>query len=143
MVAYSFKSSFAADIEARLKRQTIRLPRRRHARPGEDIQLFVDMRTRKCRKIIPDPKCIGVDQLVLDLREGRLSHLEVNGVAIDLASEDADAFASADGFSRPPADLRPIEFFARWWVITHRAALFEDLVLIRWRDHAPAGTGSG
>lgn len=132
MVAYSFKSAFVEDVAALRKRQTIRLPRRRHARPGEDIQLFADMRTKHCRKIIPDPRCIGVDQLVIDLRGGRLSHLEVNGVVLDLESEAADQFATADGFGRPPGRFRPIEFFGQWWARTHSPALFEDLVMIRW-----------
>lgn len=139
MVAYSFKSAFVDDIAAHRKRQTIRLPRRRHARPGEDVQLFAAMRTKHCRKIIPDPRCIGVDQLVADLRPGRLVHLEVNGVVIDLASPEADAFATADGFGAPPLGYRPIQFFAAWWQRTHNAALFEDLVLIRWEPQ-PAET---
>ncbi|CAA0130174.1 Uncharacterised protein [Starkeya nomas] len=139
MVAYSFKSAFVAEIEALRKRQTIRLPRRRHARPGEDIQLFAGMRTRHCRKIIPDPRCVGVDHVVVDLRPGRLAHLEVNGVALDLRSDAADAFAVADGFGAPPLGYRPVEFFGEWWRRTHNAALFEDLVLVRW---LPTGGGS-
>ena len=56
MVAYSFKSQFEEPIVAREKRQTVRGFRKRHARPGEPIQLYVGMRTRNCRKILtPDP----------------------------------------------------------------------------------------
>lgn len=155
MVAYSFKSAFVEDIAAGLKCQTIRLPRPRHARPGERLQLFTGMRTKHCRKIIPDPVCIGVDQLIIDTRSGRLDHLEINGCVIDLASAEADAFAVADGFGKPPrtirpieifaiwfavADgfgrpartLRPIEIFAIWWRTVHGPALHPDLSLIRW-----------
>ncbi|GLK85711.1 ASCH domain-containing protein [Ancylobacter defluvii] len=133
MVAYSFKSAFVDDIAALRKRQTIRLPRPRHARPGEDIQIFAGMRTKHCRKIIPDPRCVAVDNLVLDLRPGHLAHLEINGVVLDLDGPEADAFAIADGFSRP-LGVRPIEFFGTWWARTHRPALFEDLVIIRWES---------
>lgn len=136
MVAYSFKSAFVADIEARIKRQTIRLPRPRHARPQERLQIFQGMRTKTCRKIIPDPVCVGVDRLVVDTRSGRLDHLEINGCALDLMSPEADAFARADGFSRPPKDLRPIAFFGVWWRTIHGRVLHEDLVLIRWEDRS-------
>ena len=61
MVAYSFQPGFAAEIIAGRKTQTIRNPRKRHAMPGEHLQLFTGMRTRYCKKIIPDPLCIGVD----------------------------------------------------------------------------------
>lgn len=61
MVAYSFKSGFVPAIRARTKRQTIRLPRPRHARPGEMLQTYCGMRTKSCFRIIPDPRCIGVD----------------------------------------------------------------------------------
>lgn len=136
MVAYSFKSAFVEDIAAYRKLQTIRLPRRRHARPGEDIQIFQAMRTKLCRKIIPDPRCIGVDHLVLDLRTPRLERIEINGVLIDVESPDADAFAVADGFGRPPEGLRPIGFFHAWWRLHHGSKLFEDLVLVRWSPQA-------
>ncbi|MEJ0016825.1 MAG: ASCH domain-containing protein [Acetobacteraceae bacterium] len=46
MVAYSFKRDFAAPILAGIKRQTIRADRRRHARPGEVLQLYTGMRTK-------------------------------------------------------------------------------------------------
>ncbi|MFG1466679.1 ASCH domain-containing protein [Xanthobacter sp. DSM 24535] len=134
MVAYSFKSAFVADIERRIKRQTIRLPRPRHARPEERLQIFQGMRTKCCRKIIPDPVCIGVDRLVIDTRPGYLAHLEINGVVLELASEEADAFAVADGFGRPMPDHRPIDFFGVWWRSVHGPQLHEDLVLIRWED---------
>lgn len=133
MVAYSFKSAFVADIEARIKRQTIRLPRPRHARPGERVQLFQGMRTKQCRKIIPDPVCAGIDRVVIDTRDRDL-HLEINGCVLDVASPEADAFARADGFGHPPSNIRPIGWFHVWWRAVHGFALHEDLVLIRWED---------
>lgn len=134
MVAYSFRSQFVAAIVERRKRQTIRLPRRRHAVPGEAIQLYQGMRTRSCKKIIDDPTCVAVDRLVIDTRSGWLDHLEVNGVQIDPSSEEADIFAIADGFSGALFITRPINVMARWWLLTHGRCLHEDLVLVRWED---------
>ncbi|WP_234053671.1 MULTISPECIES: ASCH domain-containing protein [unclassified Xanthobacter] len=132
MVAYGFKPTFVVDIQERIKRQTIRLPRRRHARPEERVQLFQGMRTKACRKIIPDPVCIGVDRLIIDTRSGKLDHVEVNGIVLPLGSDELAAFARADGFGR--SDLPPVEVFGRWWAMVHGRVLHEDLVLIRWED---------
>jgi len=108
MVAYSFKQRFVQPIRVGLssvslsfdcapKRQTIRLPRRRHARPGEILQLYYAQRTKHCQKI-GEARCIEVVPIRinvsptpygLDIRVGKhwLSDLE----RID--------FAQADGFN--------------------------------------------
>lgn len=49
MVAYSFKQQFAPPILAGTKRHTVRNDRKRHARPGEELQLYTGMRTRQCK----------------------------------------------------------------------------------------------
>lgn len=66
MVAYSFKKQFIKPVQAGLgildpspenslitpKRQTIRaIGKRRHAREGENIQLYYGMRTKQCTSI--------------------------------------------------------------------------------------------
>lgn len=51
MVAYSFHPRFVDAILGGTKRQTIRMHRRRHARPGEEMQLYAGMRTRHCRLV--------------------------------------------------------------------------------------------
>lgn len=64
MVAYSFHRMFAPDVEAMIKRQTVRAHRKRHARIGEPVQLYTGMRTKQCRKlVIPDPICHRVDEI--------------------------------------------------------------------------------
>jgi len=66
MVAYSFKARFADLVESHVKRQTIRaVGKRRHARPGEALQLYTGMRTKQCRKLLPDQVCLGVDNIVI------------------------------------------------------------------------------
>jgi len=132
MVAYSFKAAFVPAITARTKRQAIRLPRARHAQPGERVQLYSGMRTRSCARIIPDPVCIGLDRVVIDTRQ--TVHVEVNGIVLS-PGEEMDAFARADGFGDAlGTDACPSRIFARWWSMTHGRALHEDLVLIRWED---------
>ena len=135
MVAYSFKASFAPPIATGTKRQTIRLPRKRHARPGEPVQLFTGMRTRHCRKIIPDPVCVGLDEVRLDLRAADTldpssfrEALSVNGIPV--LDEAADAYALGDGFAGV-SSVRPFAHMVRWWLFTHGPVLF-DGVAIRW-----------
>lgn len=65
MVAYSFQKQFAEPILSGLKQQTIRLDRKRHARPGETLQLYTGMRTRHCRHIA-DKTCAAVIPIVLN-----------------------------------------------------------------------------
>lgn len=139
MVAYSFKPSFVLPIATGTKRQTIRLPRKRHARPGEPLQLFTGMRTRYCRKIIPDPVCVGIDEVRLDLRDADRSEpasfreaLQVNGIpALD---EEADAYARGDGFAGV-SSVKPFAHMVRWWLLTHGPVLFEG-VAIRWEPQS-------
>lgn len=55
MAAYNFQKRFATLIESGDKNHTIRrIGKRRHASPGEAIQLYTGMRTKFCRKLL-DP----------------------------------------------------------------------------------------
>jgi hypothetical protein len=102
MVAYSFKPSFLDDIAARVKRQTIRLPRKRHARPGEAIQLFTGSRMRPVR--VGAAICVRVHDVRLDFSE----HTVILDDAMTIDAEDGfealNAFAVRDGFT-PGAHL--------------------------------------
>lgn len=92
MVAYSFKAQFADPIFSGRKRQTIRGQRRRHARPGEELQLYTGMRTRQCR-LIGRATCTGVTCIAIVLT-GSPEVLIPNRTVPDL-----DGFARADGFT--------------------------------------------
>lgn len=143
MVAYSFMPSFVRPIEAGVKRQTIRLPRKRHARLGEPVQLYSEMRTRRCRKIIFDPLCIGVDEVRIEL--GQLDKdrpiteqdledvLTVNGIPV--IGEAADIYAIGDGFSELRLGgcepIRPFQHMCRWWLLVHGRRVFHGFA-IRW-----------
>lgn len=128
MVAYSYQARFAEPILAGTKTQTIRGPRKRHARPGEMIQHYTGLRTRYARKIRPDTRCEGVAPVILvfawslggDLRPS-LWAVEVDGVAVT----DLDAFAIRDGF-QDRHDL------AHFWAAHHGAIPRFEGVLISW-----------
>ena len=126
MVAYSFKARFAEDIAEGRKRQTIRAHgKRRHARPGEAIQLYTAMRTKQCRKLLDtDPTCVAVTNIRIRVPRGMAPcQITYQGATryVD------DAFAQSDGFSTA-------EDFTRFWFATHGPGIFEG-VLIEW---APA-----
>lgn len=120
MVAYSFQKRFAEAIVEGRKRQTIRANRKRHARPGEELQLYVGMRTRQCRLLLRT-RCAGVYPIVMcplrdwawigegysDGRQGKsFDAKEVGLDQFDLTGRFVAAhlpgLAYADGFSNWP-----------------------------------------
>lgn len=122
MVAYSFQRRFATPISTLVKRQTIRADRRRHARPGEMLQLFTGMRTRHCAKIIADPRCLSVEPIVLRMdSDGCIAEAEIGGQLI----EDLDGFAIQDGFES-------LSDMSGFWVKSHGHMQVFRGVLIRW-----------
>ena len=153
MVAYSFKAQFADRIRAGEKCQTIRAQRKRHARPGEPMQIFTGMRTKHCERIIPDPLCLAVDPIRINLRslEGRFkgpkSEAEarsmIAGVTVDLAAErltaeQCEGLARMDGFGdhRFPHSGEPMSALTSmvsFWIMGHGPVLFEG-VLLRWEN---------
>ena len=125
MVAYSFKACFAEDIVSGRKRQTIRAERKRHARPGERLQLFVGMRTRQCRKLIPDPVCLRVEPISIWVPT---KHEPAAVIQAGKRQYVTEAFAQADGFTS-------VEAFTRFWFDTHGPGQFSG-VLIGWGEAA-------
>jgi hypothetical protein len=126
MVAYSFKRQFVRPIRIGLgllpaepeiidgpmpqayeivmphpKRQTIRGERRRHARPGENLQLYCGMRTKGCF-LIGNARCLSVYQIRLWVG---LDYLALGSTGQGITDE----FAQADGF----ADAKAMHEFWR------------------------------
>jgi len=101
MVAYSFKSFFAPQIEDMSKAQTVRADRKRHARPGEALQLFVAMRTKSCRKLLTiDPVCLAVAPIVIQISsiiDELIASIEIDGQI--LHRDEIETFSRLDGFS--------------------------------------------
>lgn len=133
MVAYSFKAQFEEAISTLGKRQTVRGHRKRHALPGEPVQLFVAMRTKACRKLLtPDPICVDVRPIAIaiDIRSPRLiASIEIAGVV--LSDDEIDAFAHADGFGMFP-DARARRQMGQFWLKAHPGIRHFDGVVIRW-----------
>lgn len=127
MVAYSFNPRFIEPIRQGMKTQTIRaIGQRRHARPGELLQLYSGMRTSHCTRILPDTPCLEVMQveIIFDLGTRPLiGRIKTDGIRV----RDLDAFAIRDGFS----DLEDMSGF---WRDNHpqAAAAGFNGVLIEW-----------
>ena len=121
MVAYSFKAQFRAPILSGAKRQTIRSDRKRHARPGEQLQLYTGMRTRQCA-IIGRAVCEGVGPVRIDVEGGWIvvSDRERWG-----GQDMMDAFARQDGFADWPA-------MQAFWRAEHPDTPVFSGVIIRW-----------
>lgn len=113
MVAYSFKPRFVAPIQVGLhcympptptsfvpepKTQTIRAHRGRHAREGEEIQLYCGMRTKQCF-LIGRARCVETQGISIAFRRRRNSDWLrcARFGKIDRPSS-LDKFARSDGF---------------------------------------------
>jgi hypothetical protein len=129
MVAYNFQARFATVVEGGAKTSTIRaIGKRRHARAGDCLQLYIGQRTISCRKL-REAMCSAVR--VIDIETDRII------VAGDVARLGVDAvyveaLAQQEGF----ADA---EEMVAWFEATHGLP-FSGL-LIEWGEPwmGPAG----
>jgi hypothetical protein len=97
-IAVPFDPEKHLDPEARPKRQTIRaVGKRRHARPGEIIQLYCGMRTQHCFKI-GEARCTEVHDIELTYSKIELDR----GHGFDWKEirtlDGLNEFARGDGF---------------------------------------------
>lgn len=145
MVAYSYQPMFVAPIKRGLvsaypderglrpKRQTIRARgRRRHARPGEELQLYCRQRS-KDGFLIGRARCVGVDEVHIAFRKARRGArdwVKINGGR----PGDGDIF---DGVTRLNEFARR-DGFETWghliefWLKHHPGVDDFDGLLIRW-----------
>ena len=137
MVAYSFKRRFVDPIRVGLaqpidvpatklshvtpKRQTIRAERKRHAQPGEELQLYCGMRTRGCF-LIGHARCIAVEPVRLKFTLPQ--SVDVGG-AVTAGLTELNKFAKLDGF-RSWADM------VVFWSDEHPDVSVFSGVRIRW-----------
>ena len=121
MVAYSFQKQFRAPILAETKCQTIRADRKRHARPGEQLQLYTGMRTKYCL-IIGRAVCDQVRSIRIGVAEGWIEFSEIARITGAGALDD---FARSDGF----AGWLDMQTF---WLVHHPDMDVFSGVLIRW-----------
>lgn len=129
MVAYSFKARFAPPIVSLRKSGTIRAHRKRHARPGEQLQLYTGMRTKSCR-LIGRSVCLDVLPIVINLPRKSIRVDSPMGSTFGRSAADLDAFAVADGFA-DWADM------AAFWAKEHPGIEVFEGVLIRWHQFVP------
>jgi hypothetical protein len=129
MVAYSFQAQFIDPIVAGTKRQTIRrVGKRRHAQPGDEIQLYYAMRTKHCR-LIGRVRCIDVKDVRLVFPPCR--NMGGSRVEMRLGGDWSpirtrlDHFAQKDGFS----DWGELHEF---WSLNHPDVKVFEGVLIQW-----------
>lgn len=138
MVAYSFKERFIRPIRAGLsrvslsfdpppKRQTIRAHgKRRHARPGEELQLYYAMRTKHC-KLIGVARCTEIQSVKLFIGPASI------GVDIDGRYFCGDTvtkeFAQADGFD-------DVQDMLQFWNAEHPSVREFSGALIKWEPLA-------
>ena len=100
MVAYSFQTRFAPDIQSGWKTHTIRGQRKRHARPQERLQLYCNMRRADCFKIRTDPVCTFVDPISITYHDEAIVMIWTGpDMQDEILPEDFDLFARLDGFS--------------------------------------------
>jgi len=148
MVAYSFKERFIEPIRrglvspypdtngVRPKRQTIRaVGRRRHARPGDILQLYYGMRTKQCRRI-GVARCSTVDEVRILFDTSALRQYVIASIETVETSgsrthrlyqtvRELNSFALSDGFP---------DYYAmsRFWLHEHGRLERFDGLLIRW-----------
>lgn len=125
MVAYNFKTAFHDSIRSGIKRQTVRhAGKKRHARPGERVQIYQGLRTKAAAKLIPDPVCVRVDAIMILVGreyENDIGAIRINGIPLILG--EANDFALRDGFDS-------LAQFGRFWRITHGEGRFEGVVVV-------------
>ena len=97
MVAYNFQARFVEAIRTGKKTHTIRQKgKRAHAQPGQMVQLYTGMRTKKCKKIVPtDPQCVRTAEMIIRVD----NWIAVNIDGKWLNPDEIDRFAISDGFS--------------------------------------------
>ncbi len=125
MVAYSFKPRFVDPILSGRKRQTIRADRKRHARPGEELQLYVGMRT-KASRLIGRAVCSEVApiRIYFDDHDDEHEGIVLPGFGFPGGLE---GFAQSDGFATW-AELKA------FWRTEHPGIDEFKGVLITWGD---------
>jgi hypothetical protein len=142
MVAYSFKKQFIDPIKVGLgldpdesprefvkpKRQTIRaLGKRRHARPGEVLQLYHGMRTKQCMSI-GVARCTSVESVAMKIGKYSLCILvggDNDKIGTAIVGGYIHDFARADGFANG-------EEMLAFWHKEHPGVTDFKGVLIRW-----------
>jgi len=97
MPALNFKTAFAPMVEAGIKTQTIRKPRKRPWRRGDRVHLYTGLRTQECRKL-GEGEVLEVRRLLI-AADGR-ARFQQKGQLFPryMSAQELHEFAQADGF---------------------------------------------
>jgi hypothetical protein len=118
MVAYNFQARFVPAIRRGKKTHTIRrLGKRKHAKPGDRIQLYTGLRTSNAQKIIDDPICKAVIPVEIILDEECIVSIVLGG-----KSQKIEQFAIADGF-------RSADDMHKFWLDFHGPGVFRGYMI--------------
>ena len=133
MVAYNFKPEFVDAIKAGTKSQTIRpIGKRRHVKPGERMQLFMNPYRKSMCKIIEDPVCVSVDLVHICRNDFGAPWMRItsfaDGCSTAMWEDEMGDDALADGF---PDVESFIAFFEDTYGLPFEGLPFEG-VLIKW-----------
>lgn len=133
MVAYSFQAQFVAPILNGTKRQTIRPERKgrsRHARPGDELQLYTGMRTKHCR-LIARAVCESVSPIAVNFAP-LCSEVHVDGTLLTSISGRPSALIAMNNFARRDG-FRDWPELKQFWRHHHPGVDHFEGVLIRWK----------
>lgn len=133
MVAYSFKARFAEPILVGLgarrmhnvnpKQQTVRaIEKKRHARPGELVQLYTGLRTRSVRKL-GEAVCTLTAAIKIEFPSIFAANIYIDDFS--LTEDETHAFAHDDGF-------RTIDDFIEFWDDNHGIEKAFEGIIIYW-----------
>jgi len=127
LVGVPFDPEKHLDPSARPKRQTIRaIGKRRHARPGETVQLYYGMRTKQCEKI-GEGRCIAALPIRIVVKEHSMPTW-IGGAFVGAGSAEYPGglheLAQRDGFEGS-GDMH------EFWKAEHGLGEFNG-VLIKW-----------
>lgn len=119
-------SGYSLEAKVRPKRQTIRAEgKRRHARPGEIVQLYHGMRTKQCFKI-GDGRCISARPIKLSFIAWGCAIIDGGKTSDDcFYDEKLNSFAHSDGFE----DWESLKEF---WRKEHSDVEEFEGILIKW-----------
>ena len=106
----NFEQRFEAPILAKIKRHTIRAPRKRRPRVGETCHCYTGLRHPGAR-LIGRWRCVKVQYITIKLRHyafmGVYARIRIDGVLLR-GEDEYERFAQSDGFNSLA------EMFAYW-----------------------------
>lgn len=107
MVAYNFQKQFIPALLSGEKHHTIRAEgKRRHAHPGETLQIYTGQRTKHCQKLF-ETQCTGIQSVYMYVDSQGVFNVEIDGKPLEL--HEIEQLAVDDGFEEMDGLIRFFE----------------------------------